>query len=41
MSDSDQDDFLRNQLTMLAEARAGLAVWQTQAFCVVSLEAAG
>ena len=37
ISDADQDDFIRNQLTMLGEMRAGLAVWQPAAFCVVHL----
>jgi hypothetical protein len=34
-SDADQDDFLRNRLTMLAEARVGLAVFHPAAFCLV------
>jgi hypothetical protein len=37
-SDADQDSFLRNQLTMLAEARVGLGVWYPQAFCLVHLK---
>jgi HK97 family phage major capsid protein len=37
VSDADQDDFLRNQVTLLAEMRAGLAIWQPAAFCLVHL----
>ena len=37
VSDSDQDDFLRNRVTLLAEGRWGLAVWQPAAFAVVHL----
>jgi HK97 family phage major capsid protein len=36
-SDSDQDDFVRNVLTVLAESRVGLAVWQPAAICEVHL----
>jgi HK97 family phage major capsid protein len=35
-TDADQDDFLRNALTMLAECRVGLAVWHPNAFCLVA-----
>lgn len=38
-SDSDQDDFLRNKLTLLGEGRFALAVWQPSAFAVVDLAA--
>jgi HK97 family phage major capsid protein len=34
-SDADQDDFTRNRLTMLAEARVGFATWHANAFCLV------
>jgi HK97 family phage major capsid protein len=37
VSDADQDDFLRNRVTMLAEARVGLALWQPSAIVVVDL----
>ena len=37
ISDSDQDDFVRNKLTMLGEGRFGLAVWQPTAFALVHL----
>ena len=37
ISDSDQDDFLRNRFTMLGEGRFGLAVWQPTAFAIVHL----
>ncbi|HEX4034384.1 MAG TPA: phage major capsid protein [Solirubrobacteraceae bacterium] len=39
ISDADQDDFLRNQLTMLGEGRFGLAIWQPAAFALVNLAA--
>jgi hypothetical protein len=38
-SDSDQDDLLRNRVTLLGEARFALAVWQPSAFAVVDLAA--
>jgi hypothetical protein len=38
-SDSDQDDFVRNRVTLLGEMRAALAVWQPSAFAVVDLAA--
>ena len=37
MSDSDQDDFIRNVVTVLAESRVGLAVFQPSAICEVHL----
>ena len=37
ISDSDQDDFLRNRFTMLGEGRFGLACWQPTAFAIVHL----
>lgn len=37
VSDSDQDDFLRNRVTLLAETRVGLAVWQPACFALVHL----
>jgi HK97 family phage major capsid protein len=40
VSDSDQDDFIHNRVTMLAETRAGLVVWAPQAFATVDLAAA-
>lgn len=39
LSDSDQDDFVRNRVTMLAEMRAALAVFRPAAFCTVDLTA--
>ena len=36
-SDADQDDFVRNQVTLLAESRIGLATWQPSAVCEVAL----
>ena len=39
ISDSDQDDFIRNRVTLLGEGRFGLAVWQPAAFAVVDLAA--
>jgi hypothetical protein len=36
-SDSDQDDFLRNRITILAETRLAFVVWRPTAFCVVEL----
>jgi hypothetical protein len=41
ISDSDQDDFLRNRVTLLAEGRFGLAVWRPSAFAVVAFDSAG
>ena len=38
ISDADQDDFVKNRLTMLGEMRAGLAIWQPTAFAVVHLK---
>jgi HK97 family phage major capsid protein len=38
-SDSDQDDFVRNRVTLLGEGRWALAIWQPSAFCVVDLAA--
>ena len=32
VSDSDQDDFIRNRVTLLGEMRAGLAVWRPSLF---------
>lgn len=40
LSDSDQDDFIRNRLTALTEARVGLAVFQPSAVCEVELAGA-
>lgn len=37
ISDSDQDDFLRNQVTYLAELRAGVAIWNAGASAKVAL----
>jgi hypothetical protein len=39
MSDSDQDDFIRNKVTLLGEGRFALAIWQPSAFAVVDLAA--
>src|SRR4051794_18378247 len=38
-SDSDQDDFVRNRVTLLGEGRFGLAVWQPSAFAIVHFRA--
>jgi HK97 family phage major capsid protein len=35
-SDSDQDDFIHNRVTVLCEARAAFVVWRPTAFCVVT-----
>jgi HK97 family phage major capsid protein len=35
-SDADQDDFIRNRVTVLAEARVAFPVWRPVAFCVAS-----
>jgi HK97 family phage major capsid protein len=37
MSDSDQDDFVRNRVTLLAEARIGLCVWRPDFFAEAAL----
>ena len=37
VSDSDQDDFIRNVVTVLAESRVGLATFQPSAACIVDL----
>jgi hypothetical protein len=37
MSDSDQDDFIKNRITILAEMRAALAVWRPPAMVEVDL----
>ena len=39
MSDADQDDFVRNRVTVLGEGRFGLAVWSPASFCVVHFAA--
>jgi hypothetical protein len=36
-SDADQDDFVRNRVTILAETRLAFVVWRPTAFCVVDL----
>ena len=36
-SDSDQDDFLRNRVTVLAETRVALPVWRPSAFAIGTL----
>lgn len=36
-SDADQDDFVNNRVTLLAESRVGLAIWQPTAICEVAL----
>jgi HK97 family phage major capsid protein len=40
LSDSDQDDFIRNRMTLLGEMRAALAVFRPSAFVDVDLSAA-
>lgn len=37
VSDSDQDDFIHNRVTILAEMRAGLVVFRPDAFAIVDL----
>lgn len=37
ISDSDQDDFIHNRVTLLAEMRAGLVVWRPDGFSKVHL----
>jgi HK97 family phage major capsid protein len=37
ISDSDQDDFIRNRVTMLGETRAGVMLWAPDAFAKVNL----
>ena len=39
ITDSDQDDFVKNRVTLLGEGRFGLAVWAPAAFCLVDLAA--
>jgi HK97 family phage major capsid protein len=39
ISDSDQDDFIRNRVTILGELRAGTAVWRPAAFATADLTA--
>ena len=36
ISDADQDNFVRNMVTVLAELRAGLAIWQPLGFTKVA-----
>ncbi len=38
LSDSDQDDFVNNRITMLAEMRAALPVFRPAAFATVALQ---
>ncbi|MDA0179024.1 phage major capsid protein [Solirubrobacter phytolaccae] len=38
-SDSDQDDFVRNRVTLLGEGRFALSVWEPAAFAVVRFKA--
>jgi hypothetical protein len=38
-SDSDQDDFTRNRVTLLGEGRFAVAIWQPSAFAVVHVAA--
>jgi HK97 family phage major capsid protein len=40
-SDSDQDDFVRNRVTLLGEGRFGLAIWQLAAFALVNFSSTG
>lgn len=37
LSNSDQDDLVRNRVTVLIECRVGLAVWVPAAFCILDL----
>jgi HK97 family phage major capsid protein len=41
ISDSDQDDFVRNVVTLLAEGRFGMACWRPACFSVVAFAADG
>jgi HK97 family phage major capsid protein len=41
LSDSDQDDFTKNKVTLLAEMRAALPVFRPAAFCVVEVDEPG
>jgi hypothetical protein len=36
-SDADQDDFIRNRVTLLAECRAAFPVWRPSAFAKAPL----
>lgn len=36
-SDADQDDFIRNRVTVLAETRVAFPVWRPSAFCEVDI----
>jgi hypothetical protein len=38
LSDSDQDDFIKNRVTMLAEMRAALPVFRPAAFATAALQ---
>jgi hypothetical protein len=38
LSDSDQDDFTKNKVTLLAEMRAALPVFRPAAFATVALQ---
>ena len=38
ISDADQDDFVRNQVTFLTEGRWGLAIWRPACFAIVNLK---
>lgn len=38
-SDSDQDDFVRNRVTVLAEARVAFPVWRPASFAIAATEA--
>jgi HK97 family phage major capsid protein len=37
VSDSDQDDFIRNQVTLLGEGRFAVAIWRPACFALVHL----
>lgn len=41
VSDSDQDDFIRNRITLLGEGRFAVPIWQPAAFAVVDLTTVG
>jgi hypothetical protein len=40
-SDADQDDFVRNRVTLLAEGRFAVALWQPAAFALVHFSSGG
>jgi hypothetical protein len=41
VSDSDQDDFVRNRVTILAECRVAYPVWRPSGFAIAALPGSG